>query len=84
MLDNSVAYLVVTDEEGDRKFSNLTDIVVTLFFSETGKTNSRLTTSSVLLGKIDLHLVYNFTGVTRQGAEKSTVTIHNNEAELCI
>jgi hypothetical protein len=38
----------------------------------------------VLLGKIDGELVDDLTGISAQGSEESTVTIHDDEAELLV
>jgi hypothetical protein len=57
---------------------------VTLFLSQTGETESGLTTTTVLLGKIDGELVDDFTGVSAQSSEQSTVTIHDDETELLV
>ena len=80
--ENNASYvdLVGGDEVLYRQFSDLTDVVVALFFTETSETQSGLTTTTVLLGKIDgkstpvsfVHaeeswshlLVYNLTGVS--------------------
>jgi hypothetical protein len=53
--ENNASYvdLVGGDEVLYRQFSDLTDVVVALFFTETSETQSGLTTTTVLLGKID-------------------------------
>ncbi len=76
--------LVGGDEVLNRQLGNLTDVVVPLFFSETGKTKSRLTTTTVLLGKIDGELVNHVTGVAAEGAKQGAVSVHDDEAELLI
>ena len=40
--------------------------------------------TNVLLGKIDLQTLENFTGVSTQGTEQRTVTVHDNETELLV
>lgn len=45
--------LVGSDEVLHSQLGNLSDVVVTLFVSQTGETESGLTTTTVLLGKID-------------------------------
>lgn len=76
--------LVVGDEVLNCQLGNLTDVVVTLFFTKTGETQRGLSTTAVLLWKIDGELVHNVSGVSAQGTEKSSVTIHDDETELLI
>jgi hypothetical protein len=57
---------------------------VAFLFSETSETKGRLTTTTVFLRKIDGELVNYITSVTAQCPEKSTITIHDNEAELLV
>lgn len=98
--DASYVDLVGGDEVLYRQFSDLADVVVALFFTETSETQSGLTTTAVLLGKIDgeptpvsfVHgeaswshlLVDNLTGVSRQSAEERTVSVHDDETELLV
>ena len=50
--ENDTGYvdLVGGDEVLDSQFGNLADVVVTLLLSQTGETQGRLTTTTVLLG----------------------------------
>lgn len=57
---------------------------MSLFLTKTGETKGRLTTTSVLLGKIDRELVNNLASVAAQGSKESTVTIHDDETELLV
>lgn len=57
---------------------------MTLLLTKTGETQRRLSTTTVLLWKIDGELVHNVSGVSAQGTEKSSVTIHNDESELLV
>lgn len=82
--DTSDVDLVSSDEVLNSQLGNLSDVVVTLLLSQTGETESGLTTTTVLLGKIDGELVDDLTGVSAQGSEESTVTIHDDEAELLV
>jgi hypothetical protein len=66
----------------DSHLSDLTDVVVALFVTKTRETKGRLTSTSVLLGQIDSELVDDITGVSRDGTEQGTVTIHDDETEL--
>lgn len=76
--------LVVGDEVLHSELGNLADVVVTLLLTQTGETQSRLTTTTVLLGEIDRELLDDVTSVTAQGTEQSTVTVHHNETKLLI
>ena len=48
--------LVVSDEVLDRQLSDLADIVVSLFITETRETQSRLSTTTMLLGSSTVNL----------------------------
>ena len=75
---------IVGDEALNGQFGDLADVVVTLFLTETGKTQGGLTTTTVLLGKIDGELVDDVAGVSTKRTEQGTVTIHNDETELLV
>ena len=77
-------HLVVGDEVLHRQLRHLTDVVVPLLLSETGETECRLTTTTVLLGKIDGELVDDVSRVAAEGAEEGAVTVHDDEAELLV
>jgi hypothetical protein len=82
--DTSNVDLIGSDEVLNSQLGNLSDVVVTLLLSQTSETESGLTTTAVLLGKIDGELVDDLTGVSAQGSKESTVTIHDDEAELLV
>lgn len=82
--DTSNVDLVVGDEVLDCQLGDLTDVVVTLLLTKTGETKGRLSSTSVLLWKIDGELVYNVSGVTGKGTEESSVTVHDDETELLV
>jgi len=73
--------LVVGDEVLYGVFGDLADVVVTLLLTQTGETQGRLTTTTVLLGKIDRELLANLTGVSRKSTEEGAVTIHDDETK---
>jgi hypothetical protein len=56
--------LVSGDEMLDGQLGDFSDIVSSSFLSQTGETQGRLTTSTVLLGKVDGELVDDLTGVS--------------------
>jgi hypothetical protein len=60
---------------------DLADVVVTLLHTETGETKRRLSSTSVLLGQVDRELVDDLAGVTGEGTEERTVTVHDDETE---
>lgn len=76
--------LVVGNEVLDGRLGDLADIVVALLLTETGETQRRLTTTTVLLRKIDSKLVDNLASVSGEGTKQGTVTVHNNETELAV
>lgn len=82
--DTSNVDLVVGNKVLDCQLGDLTDVVVTLLLTKTGETQSGLTTTAVLLWKIDGELVHNVSGVSAQGTEQSSVTIHDDESELLV
>ncbi len=73
--------LVIGDKVLNSMFSDLADIVVSLFVTKTRETESRLTTTAVLLGEIDSKFVDDFTRVASESAKKGAVTIHDDETE---
>lgn len=76
--------LVIGDKVLDSQLGDLPDVVVTLLLSKTGETKGGLTTTTVLLGQIDGELVNDFARVTAQSTEKSSVTVHYDEAKLLV
>ena len=69
------------DEDLSGNLANLSEVVMSLFDSETSKTNGRLTSSTMLFGKFDTELVADFTVVSLKLSVKSSVTIDNDETE---
>uniref|UniRef100_A0A0A9G2E9 Eukaryotic peptide chain release factor subunit 1-1 n=1 Tax=Arundo donax TaxID=35708 RepID=A0A0A9G2E9_ARUDO len=57
---------------------------MTFFHPKPSKTQSRLTSSSMLLWEINSEFVKHLTSIATQCAKKSSITIHNNEAKLVI
>jgi hypothetical protein len=54
----------------DGQLGDFTDIVVSLFVTQTGETQRRLSSSTVLLGEVDSEFVDDFTGVSGEGTEE--------------
>lgn len=54
---------------------------MSLFFSETGKTDRRLTTLVVLLRQLDSEFGDDISSITLKGGVEGTVTIYNDESE---
>jgi hypothetical protein len=75
---------VGSNEVLDRQLCNFADVVVTFFVTETRETERRLTTPTVLLGKINRKLVEDFTCVSRKNAEKGAISVHNNKPEALV
>ena len=63
-------------------FGDFPDIVVPLLVTQTRETQCRLTTTSVLLRKVDSELVDHFSRVSSNRSEEGAVTIHDDKAEL--
>ena len=66
---------VVGNEMLNGQLGDFSDVVTTGFLSQTGETQGRLTTTTVLLGEVDGEFVNDFTSVTGQGSEQRAVTI---------
>jgi hypothetical protein len=62
--------LVGGDEMLDGQLGDFTDIVVSLFVTQTGETQRGLSSSTVLLGEVDSEFVDDFTGVSGEGTEE--------------
>ena len=55
-----------------------------LLLTETGESDSGLTTAAVLLGQLDLHALEHLLVVALQGGHEDTITIDDDEAELVV
>lgn len=73
--------LVVGNEMLHCVFGDLSNVVVSLFVSQTRETQRRLSSASVLFRQIDSKFVYNFTSVSSENTEEGAVTIHDDEAK---
>lgn len=62
--------LVGGDEMLNGQLGDFTDIVVSLFVTQTGETQRGLSSSTVLLGEVDSEFVDDFTGVSGEGTEE--------------
>ena len=65
----------------NRELGDLADVVVALLVTQTRETQRRLTTTTVLLGKIDGELVDDLARVPRESSKQGTVSVHDDEAE---
>ncbi len=54
---------------------------MSLFNSQTGETNGRLTSSTMLLGEFDSEFMEDFSVVSLKGTVQSTVTIDDDETK---
>ena len=75
---------VVGDEVLDSQLADLANVVVTLLVSETGKTKSGLTTTTMLLREIDGELVHDFTSIAGDGSKERAITVHDDETESLV
>lgn len=66
------------------KFGHLAHVVVALLFSQTGETKGGLTTSAVLLGKVDGEFMDHVSGVTTERTEESAIPVHDDEAKFLV
>lgn len=57
---------------------------MSLFLTNTRKTQSRLTTTTMLLRQLDIHPLQNFLSISLQSSVEHTVTINNNKTKLLI
>jgi len=64
------------------QFCDLTHVVVSLFVAQTGKTQGRLTTTTVFLGEVNSEFMNNLASVACDGSEEGTVSVHDNEPKL--
>jgi hypothetical protein len=77
-------WFIISNEMVSGKLTNLSYVVVTLFFSDTSETHGRLTTTSVLLWQLDQQTLEDFLSASRNGGIQHTITIDNNESECFI
>lgn len=82
--DASHVDLVVRDVVLNSKFSNLTNVVMTLLLTQTRETERRLSTTSVFLWQIDREFLHHFPGIAAKCAEQGSVSIHNDEAKFLV
>lgn len=54
----------------DGQLGDFSHIVVSLFITQTGETERRLSSSTVLLGEVDSEFVNDFTSVSGEGTEE--------------
>lgn len=63
----------------DGELGDLADVVVPFLITETGETQCRLTSSTVLLGEVDGEFMGDLAGVPSEGAEECAVSVHDDE-----
>ncbi len=63
----------------DGELGDLADVVVPFLITETGETQRRLTSSTVLLGEVDGEFMGDLAGVPSEGAEERAVSVHDDE-----
>ena len=80
--DNTrTVHMLVLDEELDAQLSALADVVVTLLQTQTGETQSGLTSTTVLLGQIDKEAVEHIAGASTDRSVQTTTTVHDDESK---
>ena len=75
---------VVGDEKLSAQFGHFGKVVVPFFETQTSKTQGRLTTATVLFGKLHTELVDDLASVAENGAEEAAVSVHDDESKLLI
>ncbi len=75
---------IVGDEKLSAKFSHFGKVVMPFFQTETSKPQGRLTTATVLFGKLHTELVDDLASVAEYGAEEAAVAVHDDESKLLI
>ncbi|KAH3660506.1 hypothetical protein OGAPHI_007092 [Ogataea philodendri] len=81
---SSNSHLVVRNEVLNSHLGDFSDIVVSLLVSQSGETQCRLSTSSMLLRQINCEFVQNFSGVTGQSTKQGSITVHHNETKSVV
>lgn len=76
--------LIISNKMLCSQLTNFPNIIVSLLLTNTRKTQSRLTTTTMLLRQLDIHPLQNFLIVSLQSSIKHTVTINNNKPKLLI
>lgn len=66
------------------ELADSSNVIMTLFLSDTCETQRWLTTATVLLWQLYLHALQNFLCVTLESGVEDTITIDDNESELLI
>jgi hypothetical protein len=75
---------VVGDEKLSAKFSYFGKVIVPFFETQTSKTQGRLTTATMLFGKLHTELVDDLASVAEHCAKEAAVAVHDNESKLLI
>lgn len=66
------------------ELADLSNVIVTLFFSNSSESDCRLTSSSVLFRKLDKHTLENFFVASLESSIQDTVSVNDNETKLFV
>ena len=66
------------------ELTDLSNVIVTLFFSNSSESDCRLTSSSVLFRKLDKHTLENFFVASLESSIQDTVSVNDNETKLLV
>lgn len=66
------------------ELSDLSDVVVSLFFSDSRKAHGGLTTATVLLGQHDRKALQDFFRIALERGIQHSITVNDDEAELFV
>ena len=75
---------VVGNEMLSNHFRALYDVKVALLLAQSGESESRLTTTTVLFGQLHRHTLQDFFIVTLQGREENAITVNDDETKLVV
>lgn len=75
---------IFSDEKLSAKLSHLCKVVVPFFQTKTSETQSRLTTTTVLLGELHAEFVDHLSRVAKNCTEKAAVSVHDDESKLLV
>jgi len=77
-------WLIVCYKVLGGKFSDFSDVVMSLFFSDSRETQSRLTTASVLFGEHNRQTLKDFLCITLKRCIEHSITVYDNKSELFV
>lgn len=77
-------WFVVCNEMLCKELATFADVVVSLFLSDTGETDGRLTTAAVLFGEGDHDTLEDFFVVALECGVEDSIAVNNHKSELFV